>query len=73
MIRSAVKAYAAEEIKLYKQSMKKDIETLKSKGIQFTTPERKPFKDLVLAVYPEMLGPDQKTNALAKKFLDLQK
>jgi len=73
VIRSAVKAYAAEEIKLYKQAMQKDIETLKSKGIQFTTPARKPFKDLVLAVYPEMLGSDQKTNALAKKFLDLQK
>jgi len=73
VIKAAVKAYAAEELKLYKQAMQKDIETLKTKGIQFTTPSRKPFKDLVLAVYPEMLGPDPKTNALAKKFLDLQK
>ena len=72
-VRAAVKAYCAEELDLYKAGMQKDVDTLKSKGIEFTKPERKPFKDIVLAVYPEMLGPDAKVNAMAKKFLDLQK
>jgi tripartite ATP-independent transporter DctP family solute receptor len=72
-LKAAVDAYAALELKLYKEAMQKDIDTLKSKGVAFTTPERKPFKDIVLAAYPEMLGPDPKLNALAKRFLDLQK
>jgi tripartite ATP-independent transporter DctP family solute receptor len=73
VLKAAVKAYCDDELRLYKESMEKDIETLKSKGIEFTKPERKPFKDLVLKVYPDMLGPDPKVNAMAKKFLDLQK
>ncbi len=73
VLKSSVKAFCDEELKLYKASMQKDIDTLKEKGIQFTTPARKPFKDIVLSVYPEMLGPDAKVNAMAKRFLDLQK
>jgi len=72
-LKAAVQAYAALELKLYKEGMQKDIDTLKTKGIAFTTPARKPFKDIVLAAYPEMLGPDPKLNAMAKRFVDLQK
>lgn len=72
-LKSAVKAYCDEELRLYKDGMQKDVDALKAKGIEFTKPERKPFKDIVLSVYPEMLGPDPKVNAVAKRFLDLQK
>ena len=73
VLKAAVKAYCEDELRLYKEGMQKDVDTLKSKGIEFTKPERKPFKDAVLKVYPDMLGPDPKVNAMAKKFLDLQK
>jgi tripartite ATP-independent transporter DctP family solute receptor len=73
VIKAAVKAYTDEEVALYKAAAQKDIDTLKSKGIEFTKPDRKGFKDAVMTVYSDMLGPDPKVNAMAKKFIDLQK
>ncbi|MDK2933483.1 MAG: TRAP-type transport system periplasmic protein [Clostridiales bacterium] len=73
IIKKAVKAFCDEELKLYKEGAQKDIETLKEKGIVFTTPDREPFKQAVLPMYDTVLKETPEAMELIKKIWDIQK
>lgn len=70
---AAVKAFTDEEVKLYKEAAKKDIETLKSKGMEITYPDRESFKKAVFGVYDKLIGTDKATQDMVKKIQDLVK
>jgi len=72
-LKEAVKTYTDEEVKLYKESAQKDIETLKSKGMEVTYPDRESFKQIVLAAYDKMVGPDKTAQDMVKKIQELTK
>ena len=64
VIENASKAFAQKELDLYKEAATKDVETLKSKGIQFTTPDLAPFRKACQTVHDTLLKefPDIKSD-----------
>ncbi|WHH57686.1 TRAP transporter substrate-binding protein [Petroclostridium sp. X23] len=74
VVQKAVTAFTEKELELYNDAAQKDIETLKTKGIEFTTPDLKPFKEIVVAnAYDKVLADTPEVKELIEKIWELQK
>ena len=73
IVEKASKAFAQKELELYKDAASKDLETLKSKGIQITTPDLAPFKKASLPVHELILKDFPQIRDTYQKIIDKQK
>lgn len=73
IVEKAAKALAEKELELYKKAAAADIETLKSKGIQFTSPDLKPFREACVAAHENMLKNKPQIKGTYDKIIAKQK
>lgn len=74
LLKKASKAFSEKELQLYTEAAKNDIETLKTKGVEFTTPDIKPFKEIVIKnAYDKILEGTPNVKTLIEKIWEMQK